>query len=128
MRPYFEKIGDFGRPLKEGQIKRTEENLELVKKTEAEVAQAVERAKNAGFPTEKINARGQMTVWQRLEYLVDPGTWCPLHTLFNPMDNEVGTTNVFDGLAKFPANGRLSSALITNTSPEPGFQARRKTF
>jgi len=100
MRPYFEKMADFGRPLKEGQIKRTEENLELVKKTEAEVAQAVEKAKNAGFPTEKINQRGQMTVWQRLEYLVDPGTWCPLHTLYNPMDNEVGTTNVFDGLGK----------------------------
>ena len=67
MRPYFEKMVDFGRPLKEGQIKRTEENLELVKKTEAEVAQAVEKAKNAGFLAEKINTRGQMTVWQRLE-------------------------------------------------------------
>jgi len=41
-----------------------------------------------------------MTVWQRLEYLVDPGTWHPLHTLFNPEDNEEGTTNVIDGLAK----------------------------
>ena len=52
------------------------------------------------FPTEKINARGQMTVWQRLEYLVDPGTWCPLHTLFNPNDNAEGTNNVIDGLGK----------------------------
>jgi glutaconyl-CoA decarboxylase len=64
------------------------------------VAQAVENVKNAGFPTEKINARGQMTVWQRLDYLVEPGTWCPLHTLFNPLDNEEGTTNVVDGLGK----------------------------
>jgi len=100
MRPYFEKMTPFGRVLKEGQIKRTEENVEQVKKVETEVAAAVEKAKNAGFPTEKINARGQMTVWQRLEYLIDPGTWCPLHTLYNPTDNEVGTTNVFDGLAK----------------------------
>jgi glutaconyl-CoA decarboxylase len=60
---------------------------------------AVEAVKNAGFPAEKINARGQMTVWQRLDYLVDPGTWCPLHTLYNPYDNE-GTTNVIDGLGK----------------------------
>ncbi|MCP5054549.1 MAG: glutaconyl-CoA decarboxylase subunit alpha, partial [bacterium] len=49
---------------------------------------------------EKINARGMMTVWQRLRYLVDPGTWSPLHTLYNPAENEEGTTNVFDGLGK----------------------------
>jgi glutaconyl-CoA decarboxylase len=41
-----------------------------------------------------------MTVWQRLDYLVDPGTWIPLHTIFNPEDNEEGTTNVIDGLAQ----------------------------
>ena len=41
-----------------------------------------------------------MTVWQRLEYLVDEGSWHPLHTLYNPEDNVEGTTNVFDGLAK----------------------------
>ncbi|MDZ7598006.1 MAG: carboxyl transferase domain-containing protein [Desulfobacterales bacterium] len=100
MRPYFEKMADFGHELKKGALKRTEENLAQLKAVEAEVAQAVENVKNAGFPTEKINARGQMTVWQRLEYLVEPGTWCPLHTLFNPLDNEEGTTNVVDGLGK----------------------------
>jgi glutaconyl-CoA decarboxylase len=41
-----------------------------------------------------------MTVWQRIEYLVDPGTWHPLHSTFNPLDNAEGTTNVVDGLAK----------------------------
>ncbi|MFH0921089.1 MAG: carboxyl transferase domain-containing protein, partial [Fibrobacterota bacterium] len=56
--------------------------------------------KNAGMSTEKINERGEMTVWQRLAYLVDPGTWCPLHTIFNPTDNSEGTTNVIDGLGK----------------------------
>lgn len=100
MRPYFEKMADFGRELKKGAIKRTEENHAQLKAVEAAVAEAVEKVKNAGFPTEKINARGQMTVWQRLEYLVEPGTWCPLHTLFNPLDNEEGTTNVVDGLGK----------------------------
>ena len=39
-------------------------------------------------------------MWQRLEYLVDPGTWQPLHSLYNPEDNEEGTTNVVDGLGK----------------------------
>ena len=100
MKPYFAKMPDFGKELKKGQIQRSEENVQQIKSVESMVADAVEKAKNAGFPTEKINARGQMTVWQRLEYLIDPGTWCPLHTIFNPEDNEVGTTNVFDGLAK----------------------------
>ena len=53
-----------------------------------------------GIPTAKINERGGLTVWQRLEYLVDPGTWQPLHSLYNPADNEEGTTNVVDGLGK----------------------------
>ena len=100
MRPYFEKMTEFGRELKKGRIKSTEDNLLSIKKIEEEVAGEVNRVKTAGFPEEKINARGQMTVWQRLEYLVDPGTWCPLHTLYNPMNNVEGTTNVIDGIGK----------------------------
>jgi len=100
MRPYFEKMTEFGRPLKEGQIKRTEENVTQIKEEETRLAQEIERIKNVGLPEEKINARGQMTVWQRLEYLVDPGTWCPLHTIYNPQNNDEGTTNVIDGLGK----------------------------
>jgi len=100
MRPYFEKMAGFGKALKQNQLKRTEENIERVRDVETSLAEAVEQAKNAGFPTEKINERGQLTVWQRLEYLVDPGTWCPLRTLYNPENNEVGTTNVFDGLGR----------------------------
>ena len=51
-----------------------------MKEMEAEV----ERIKNVGLPAEKIHERGEMTVWDRIEYLVDPGTFCPLHTLYNP--------------------------------------------
>ncbi|MDH3566211.1 MAG: glutaconyl-CoA decarboxylase subunit alpha, partial [Desulfobacteraceae bacterium] len=100
MRPYFEKMTEFGHALKKGRIKSTEENLNSIKKIEKNVADEVNRVKLAGFSEEKINARGQMTVWQRLEYLVDPGTWCPLHTLYNPMNNAEGTTNVIDGVGK----------------------------
>jgi len=100
MKPYFEKMTAFGEPLNEGQIKSTEENLKQIREVEAEIRQAVEAVKQAGFPEEKINARGMMTVWQRLRYLVDPGTWCPLHTLYNPEENSEGTTNVIDGLGK----------------------------
>jgi len=100
MRPYFEEMTQFGCALKKGRIKGTEENFNSIKKIEKDVADEVNRVKLAGFPEEKINARGQMTVWQRLEYLVDPGTWCPLHTLYNPMNNVEGTTNVIDGVGK----------------------------
>jgi glutaconyl-CoA decarboxylase len=93
-------MAEFGHELKKGQIRRGEEDLEQLQRIEAEIAGGVQQVKDAGFPTEKINARGQMTVWQRLEYLVDPGTWCPLHTLYNPLDNTEGTTNVVDGLGK----------------------------
>ncbi|THB73464.1 MAG: glutaconyl-CoA decarboxylase subunit alpha [Desulfobacteraceae bacterium] len=100
MRPYFEKMDPFGKELKKGEIKRTEKDVEAVASAEAEIAEAVQAVKDAGFPTEKINARGQMTVWQRLDYLVDEGTWRPLHTLYNPLDNVEGTTNVIDGIGK----------------------------
>ena len=100
MRPYFEKMTEFGRELNKGQILSSEENVKQIKEVEAGIKEAVEKVKAVGFPEEKINARGMMTVWQRLRYLVDPGTWSPLHTLYNPAENEEGTTNVFDGLGK----------------------------
>ena len=100
MRSYFEKMTDLGSELKKGHIKRTEDNVKNLEEAEARINAEIERVKNVGFPTEKINARGAMTVWQRLEYLVDPGTWSPLHILYNPLDNVEGTTNVIDGLGR----------------------------
>ncbi len=93
-----------GKALKKGEIKRTEAMITTALDAEKGITQAVDAVKNAGFPTEKINARGQMTVWQRLDYLVDEGTWCPLHTLYNPADNVEGTTNVVDGIGKISGN------------------------
>jgi glutaconyl-CoA decarboxylase len=45
-----------------------------------------------------------MSVWQRIEYLVDPGTFCPLHSIFDPQSEESGSTGVVDGLARI--NGK----------------------
>ena len=99
MKSYFEKMPTFGKALAE-QMKEDVDNIRHIFDVEEHIAKEVEKAQSAGFPTEKINARGQMTLWQRLEYLVDEGSWCPLHTLYNPEDNVEGTTNVFDGLGK----------------------------
>ncbi len=100
MHPYFKKMAGFGRELNPGQIKSTEENIGRIREVEADFKEAFAKLKTVGLPEEKVNARGQLTVWQRLNYLVDPGTWLPLHTLYNPAGNEEGTTNVFDGLGK----------------------------
>ncbi|MGD8251438.1 MAG: carboxyl transferase domain-containing protein [Desulfobacterales bacterium] len=99
MRPYFNKMTPFGREIPE-RNRADVHNIQNIFKVEKAIADEVEKAKTAGFPTEKINSRGQMTLWQRLDYLVDEGTWCPLHTLYNPEDNVESTTNVFDGLGK----------------------------
>lgn len=100
MKPYFEKMPEFGRPLTDRQMSDSAESVEQIKQVEKLLAEEIQRVKTAGLPEKKVNERGQMTVWQRLEYLVDPGTWCPLHTLYDPMQNEEGTTGVIDGLGK----------------------------
>jgi glutaconyl-CoA decarboxylase len=100
MKPYFAKMPSFGRALTQGQRLEADQNEKDIRTVESEAANAVEAVHNAGFSTEKINARGQLTVWQRLEHLVDPGTWFPLHTLYNPDDNPEGTNNVIDGLGR----------------------------
>ncbi|BBO81971.1 acyl-CoA carboxylase subunit beta [Desulfosarcina ovata] len=100
MRPYFEKMPEFGQPLTSQAKKEASENAAQILAVEKEVDAEVQKVKLTGIPEEKINARGQLTVWQRLRYLIDPGTWCPLHTLYNPAENQEGHTNVFDGLGK----------------------------
>lgn len=100
MKPYFEKMPNFGKSLSERQLQSSEENVKKIREVEQEIAEAVKKVKAAGLPTEQINKRGEMTVYQRLEYLVDPGTWCPLHTLYDPEEEESGTTGVVDGLGK----------------------------
>lgn len=100
MKPYFEKMDSFGKELKKGRIKRAEASLALLKEKEEQMAELAADVQAAGLPAEKINSRGVMTVWQRIEYLVDEDSWHPLHSLYNPLDNDEGTTNVVDGLAK----------------------------
>jgi len=70
----------------------------------AEIDREVDRIKNFGVSTETLHQRGEMTVWERIEYLVDPGTFTPLHTIYDPDDEESGQTNVVDGLARI--NGK----------------------
>jgi len=100
MKQYFQQMPQIGRPLKDREIARSEQSVGAIREVEARVAAHVERVKHSGLSTEQINERGQMTGWQRIDYLVDEGTWCPLHTLYDPGQNEEGTTGVIDGIGK----------------------------
>ena len=104
MKQYFEKMDSLGKPISPKQMDSMKENIvqaeEIMKRIDVEQ----ERIKNFGVPAEKIHERGEMTVWERIEYLVDPGTFCPLHTIFDPENEESGSTGVVDGLARI--NGK----------------------
>ena len=91
---------EFGKPLSDSVKKRMQENAQHIKGAEKEIAAGVDKVKKAGLPAETLNQRGEWTVYQRLEYLLDAGSWCPLHTLYDPMDEESGTTGVVDGLGR----------------------------
>jgi glutaconyl-CoA decarboxylase subunit alpha len=100
MRPYFEKMDDLGKPLNPADVEEMAGNREQIAAVLTALDAEVARVKNAGLPAEKIRERGEMTVWDRIEYLVDPGSFCPLHTLYDPRGNEEGVTGVVDGLAR----------------------------
>ncbi len=100
LRPYFEKMADIGWALSDADVKNSQENIDLIKEQERIIAKEVERVKNAGIPAKKIHDRGGMTIYDRLDYLVDVGTFLPLHTLYNPRDNEEGCTGVVNGIGK----------------------------
>ncbi len=100
LRPYFEKMPDIGKPLSEGEVRRSKENIDLIGEQEEIIAAEIDKVIKAGLPAEKIHDRGGMTIYDRLEYLIDEGTWSPLHTLYNPADNDEGCTGVINGLGK----------------------------
>jgi len=100
MRPYFEKMDDLGKPLRPAQIERMQASVARAEAVMKEIDAEVERIRNFGISAEKVHERGEMTVWDRIDYLVDPGTFCPLHTIFDPDNEESGSTGVVDGLAR----------------------------
>ena len=98
LRPYFEKMTGIGKAWSEAEAKRGAKNIEAIAEQEALIEAEVARVKEAGIPAERVRGRGSMTVYDRLDYLVDDGTWQPLHSLYNPTENEEGCTGVVNGL------------------------------
>lgn len=101
-----------GRPLSEKERQTAQENVREIAKVEEEVREAVEQRKAAGLPVERIHKRGEKTAWERIELLVDPGTFLPLNSLFDPEFNQEGTTGVVTGLGKI--SGRYASIIASD--------------
>ena len=121
-------MDDFGKELKAGRIKRAAESLERLQAAEAEIGVAKKAAEEAGFSTEKINARGWMTVMQRIDYLVDEGSWTPLHSYITRRRiwKERPTSSTVS--QKSLVAGPSSSASTTRSWREPGCPDSPKTF
>lgn len=100
MKQYFENMPKIGSPLTERQISQAEESVKEIRAVESKLDAEIERVKNAGMSVADLNKRGQMSVWQRLDYLVEPGTWVPFHTIYDPQENQFGTTGVINGIGK----------------------------
>jgi len=112
MRQYFQEMSPIGRALRENEREREKANAAEISKVEAEIADAVEKRKLTGIPAEKIHKRGEKTAWERIDLLVDPGTFMPLNSLYDPEFNQEGTTGVLTGLGKI--SGRYASIIASD--------------
>jgi glutaconyl-CoA decarboxylase len=112
MRQYFQKMNLLGRALKDKEIKAAEANIRAMAGVENEVAAAVEKRKLSGIPAEKIHKRGEKTAWERIDILVDKGTFMPLNSLYDPEFNQEGSTGVVTGLGQI--SGRYASIIASD--------------
>ena len=112
MHKYFKKMTLIGKELRENERGREESNALKIAQVEKEVAQAIEKRNLAGIPAEKLHKRGEKTAWERIELLVEPGTFLPLNSIYDPEFNQEGTTGVITGLGKI--SGRYASIIASD--------------
>ncbi len=93
---YFQGMPQIGTPLKQVNA----ENEAYIRAVEEGLREALDKAVRAGRSDESLNRSGQLTALQRLDILIDEGTWRPINSLFDPEDNEDAGCSVFTGLAK----------------------------
>lgn len=111
---YFQQLPQVGKVLK----KVDEDNTAKLKAIEEEIHQLVKAAEDAGRSTESLNASGQLTALQRVEKLVEPGTWRPLNSLFNPEGNKNGSVSIVKGLGKI--NGKWAVVVASDNKKLAG--------
>jgi glutaconyl-CoA decarboxylase len=72
----------------------------------------MEDRKKTGLPAEKLHKRGEKTAWDRIDILVDQGTFLPLDSLYDPEFNREGTTGIVTGLAQI--SGRYAVVIASD--------------
>ena len=117
---YFEHMPQVGKPMK----KANPENEAQLKAIEAEIHELIKAAQSAGRSDESLNESGQLTALQRVEKLVEPGTFRPLNTLYNPEATRTVPSALSRAWAALTASGLLSLLLTTRSLPVPGYRAR----
>ena len=96
---YFQNMPVVGKP-----VRANEENANELRAIEEEIHGKIVDVLSSGKSDEDMNKKGQLTAMQRVSLLVDPGTWCPLNSLYNPQDNKNGSTSIVKGLGR--VNGK----------------------
>lgn len=100
MKNYFQNMIPFGKSLSEKQMAATAEDARQIQEVESEVFLTKEKVGSAGISAEEMHKRGQLTAIERIEKLVDPGTFLPLNSIYDPLANAEGTTGLLQGMGK----------------------------
>ena len=93
---YFQAMPQVGKPLRA----QKPENIQKILTIEEDIHRLAAEAIANGKPDDKVHASGEWTAMDRLAALVDPGTWCPLNSLYNPEHNSEGSTAIIKGLGR----------------------------
>ncbi len=93
---YFQNMPVVGREL----VNPNPENKESIKAVEQDIHDSIANVLAAGRDDKSLNDSGQLTAMQRVNALIDEGTWCPLNSLFNPEGNKDGSTGIVKGLGR----------------------------
>ena len=104
-----------GKKLPEGLVEEVTRNLKAI---EEEIHAQIVKGLENGKADADMNAKGQLTAMQRVSLLVDPGTWCPLNSLYNPEKNKTGTTSIVKGLGR--VNGKWCVIIASDNKKHAG--------
>ena len=110
---YFQNMPTVGKA-----VRPNPENVAELKAVEEDIHAKIVAALAAGKKDEDMKAKGQMTAMQRVPMLVDPGTWCPLNSLYNPEDNKNGSTSIIKGLGR--VNGKWCVVIASDNKKHAG--------
>ena len=114
MPKYFQNMPTVGKGL----VTKNAENEASIKAVEEELTKLIKEIQSEGRPDESMNKVGQMTALQRVNALVDKGTWCPLNSLFNPEGNSNGSTSIVKRLGRI--NGKWAVIVASDNKKKAG--------